>query len=230
MRILLVEDDAKLGFMLHYKLNKERNTVDWAKNADDAEGFFETGAYDMYIFDWMMPGKNGVQLCKERRAKNDNTAILMLTARDEVGHRVEGLMSGADDYVIKPFEFEELIARIHALDRRVQLKGYKDIYVVDNLALNPQTYEVTREGNEIRLTRREFQLLNYLMRHAGKVISREQILNQVWGSDAEVTLNAIDATVKLLRKKVDDPYDAKLIQSVHGFGYKLLASEDINNV
>ena len=230
MRILLVEDDAKLGFMLHYKLGKERFTVDWAQNAEEAEAFLDIGSYDMYIFDWMMPGKSGLQLCKERRGNNDKTAILMLTSRDKVVHRVEGLMNGADDYLVKPFEYEELIARIHALDRRVQSKGYRALYHLGQLTLNPQSYEVTREGKVIRLTKREYQLLNNFMRHSGKVLSREQILNQVWGIDAEVTLNAIDALVKLLRKKIDDPFTNKLIHNVHGYGYKLAALEESNDV
>lgn len=215
--------------MLQYKLSKERYSVDWARNAEEAEAYIEAGSYDMYILDWMMPGKSGLELCKERREKQDKTAILMLTAKDEVADKVNGLMTGADDYLVKPFVFEELFARIHALDRRKQASGYDTVYTLDDLVLNPVTQEVSRAGKPIYLTRREFQLLAYFMRHAGQVLSREQMLNHVWGSEADVTLNAVDASVKLLRKKIDDPFKHKMIQSVHGRGYRLVA-EDAGHV
>ncbi|WP_040950257.1 response regulator transcription factor [Gorillibacterium massiliense] len=221
MRILLVEDDDKLGFMIQYKLGQVGHQVDWAQMAEDAEDFRGAEGYDLYILDWMLPGKTGLDLCKEWRDQQDKTAILMLTARDAVQDRVNGLLQGADDYLVKPFAFEELFARIFALDRRKQTNGYEEAYSLGDLTLNPLTQEVARGGMSIYLTKRELQLLAFMMRHPEEVLSRERILTHVWGSGTEVTLNAVDATVKLLRKKIDDPFDFKMVQSVHGRGYRL---------
>lgn len=229
MRILLVEDDLKLGFMMEYKLGK-LHSVDWAKNAEEAESYIDYDQYDMYILDWMMPGKNGLQFCKELREKNDKTAILMLTARDAIEDKVAGLNTGADDYLVKPFEFDELFARINALDRRKQPHGYKKEYHLGQLILNLQTHEVKRDGQLITLTNKEFKLIVYFLRNAGNALSREQILNNVWGSDTMVTLNAVDAIIRLLRKKVDIPFEYEMIQSIRGFGYRLSSSEEKNNV
>ncbi|WP_424768418.1 response regulator transcription factor [Paenibacillus sp. sgz302251] len=222
MHILLVEDDTKLGFMIEYKLGSEGHQVDWAQNAEEAEAFLSAGGYDIYILDWMLPGKSGLDLCREWRDRQDKTAILMLTARDAVQDRVNGLIQGADDYLIKPFAFEELFARIFALDRRKRANGYDEAYSLSGLMLNPVKQEVTRNGIPIYLTKRELHLLAYMMRNPGEVLSRERILNYVWGSGTEVTLNAVDATVKLLRKKVDEPFEFKMVQSVHGRGYRLV--------
>ncbi|TBL76652.1 response regulator transcription factor [Paenibacillus thalictri] len=226
MRILLVEDDARLGFMIQYKLAAGGYQVDWAQNSEEAEDFLAAGTFDLYILDWMLPGKTGLELCKQRRERQDKTAILMLTARDAVEDRVNGLMQGADDYLVKPFAFEELFARIIALDRRKQSAGYEPIYTLGDLSLNPLTQEVIRGGAPIQLTKRELQLLTYLMRHPGEILSRERILNYVWGSSADVTSNAVDAIVKLLRKKLDDPFDVKMLHNVHGQGYRLTDSQD----
>lgn len=229
MRILLVEDDAKLGFMIQYKLGSEGHQADWAQNEEEAEAFLSTGGYDIYILDWMLPGKSGLDLCKEWRDRQDKTAILMLTARDAIQDRVNGLIQGADDYLIKPFAFEELFARLFALDRRKQANGYDEAYSLRELTLNPVTQEVVRDGIPIYLTKRELHLLAYMMRHPGEVLSRERILNSVWGSGTEVTLNAVDATVKLLRRKIDEPFDFKMVQSVHGRGYRLVGKGEDGN-
>jgi DNA-binding response OmpR family regulator len=215
MRILLIEDDRKLGFMIHYKLTQQLHNVDWVKNAEEAEAYINTDSYDIYIVDWMMPGKSGLQLCTDLRKKNDKTAILMLSARDEMSDRIKGLMQGVDDYM----------ARIFALDRRKQANGYEGEYVFGSLKLNPMTHEVSREGINIHLTKKEFQLLTYFMRHAGIVLSREQILSNVWGNGATVTLNAVDTAVKLLRKKMDYPTWKEMIVNVHGLGYRLAFTE-----
>ncbi|KWX83231.1 regulator [Paenibacillus riograndensis] len=222
MRILLVEDDTKLGYMIKYKLQLAGHFTEWARNSDEAEQFFSTAEFDLYILDWMLPGKTGLELCSQQRRHNDNTAILMLTARGEVEDRVSGLLTGADDYMIKPFAFEELLARITSLDRRKQTRGYVDTYAVGGLRLSPASQEAERAGISFLLTNREFPLLGFVARHPGEVLSRERILNYVWGNDADVTLNAVDAVIKLLRKKVDDPFPLKLIRSVHGRGYRLV--------
>ncbi len=221
MHILLVEDDAKLGYMIQYKLTSAGHRTEWARNSEEAELFFFTTEFDLYILDWMLPGKTGLELCRQQRGLNDNTAILMLTARGEIEDRVSGLLTGADDYMIKPFAFEELLARITSLDRRKQTRGYTSKYTVSGLRLSPDTQEAEREGVPLTLTKREFQLLEFFARHPNVVLSRERILNSVWGSEANVTLNAVDAVIKLLRKKVDDPFSVKLIRSVHGRGYRL---------
>jgi DNA-binding response OmpR family regulator len=226
MRILIIEDDKKLGFMVHYKLTQQLHNVDWAINAEEAEAYIAIDNYDIYIVDWMMPGKSGLQFCTDVRKKNDKTAILMLTARDETSDRIQGLMLGVDDYMVKPFVFEELYARIFALDRRKQTNGYKNEYVFGSLKLNPMTHAVTRDGIMIHLTKKEFQLLAYFMRHAGTVLSRDQILNNVWGNGAMVTLNAVDSAVKLLRKKLDNPLGQEMILNVHGLGYRLAMVEE----
>jgi DNA-binding response OmpR family regulator len=221
MRILLIEDDARLGYLIHYKLNQCGHHADWAHQLEEAEAFLALGSYDMYILDWMLPEKSGIEWCRERRASGDTTAILMLTARDTVEDRVEGLLAGADDYLVKPFAFEELLARLVALDRRRQAAGYTNLLSAGDIAIDEQSQQAFRNGEEIYLTKREFQLLSFMIRHAGKVLSRERILHYVWGSDTDVTFNTIDATVKLLRKKIDDPFQAKVIQNVRGRGYRL---------
>ncbi|MEK8127133.1 response regulator transcription factor [Paenibacillus filicis] len=225
MRILLVEDDTKLGFLIHYKLGYEGHQVDWAQNAEEAEAFIGAGEYDVYLLDWMLPGKSGLALCKEWRERQDKTAVLMLTARDAIQDRVNGLTQGADDYLVKPFAFEELFARLFALDRRKQTSSYEEAYSLNGLSLNPVTQEVARDGIPVYLTKRELNLLAFMMRHPGEVLSRERILNYVWGSGSEVTLNAVDATIKLLRKKIDEPFGFKMVQSVHGRGYRLVEAD-----
>ncbi|MBE1447371.1 response regulator transcription factor [Paenibacillus sp. OAS669] len=227
MNILLVEDDARLGELVQYKLKKELFQVEWAQDAQTAESFIERSAFDIYILDWMLPRKSGIELCKQIRAKKDFTPILMLTAKDTVTDRVQGLNAGADDYLVKPFAFEELIARIHALFRRKETnwEGEK-VSLGDVLVIHKTRREVIRSGVVLSLSRREFQLLDFLADHQGQVLSREQLLDRVWGLDAEITLNAVDATIKLLRKKLDDPFPDKLIHNVRGFGYRLMIKED----
>ncbi|NGQ95913.1 response regulator transcription factor [Brevibacillus sp. SYP-B805] len=231
MHILLIEDDSKLGALVQYKLSREYHTVDWVSDPELVDDYLKKSRYDLYILDWMMPRKSGLEICKELRSRNDATPILMLTARDAVPDRVLGLNSGADDYLVKPFAFEELFARIHALGRRNRLPDYhEDVYTVGGITLNTLTHEVTREGVPIALTKKEFQLLAFMMRHAGRTISREQLLDHVWGVDAAITPNAVDAAIKLLRKKVDDGFAQKLIHNVRGFGYRLSCQEENDHV
>jgi len=227
LNILLVEDDARLGELVQYKLKKELFQVEWAQDAQTAESFIERSAFEIYILDWMLPRKSGIELCKQIRARKDFTPILMLTAKDTVTDRVQGLNAGADDYLVKPFAFEELIARIHALFRRKETnwEGEK-VSLGDVLVIHKTRREVIRSGVVLSLSRREFQLLDFLADHQGQVLSREQLLDRVWGLDAEITLNAVDATIKLLRKKLDDPFPDKLIHNVRGFGYRLMIKED----
>lgn len=221
MRILLAEDDETLGELTEHQLKRNYHVVDWMKDGSQAKEAIAAARYDLYVLDWMLPEITGLELVREIRRKEDHTPILLLTARDAVQDRVEGLRAGADDYMIKPFAFEELEARLYALFRR-QERGYRssDTLRIGDITAHPSRFEVTRGGAAIALTRREFQLLVCLMRHRGQVLSREQLLDQVWGLGSDVTLNVVDATIKLLRKKVDGPYDAKFIHSVYGAGYR----------
>jgi DNA-binding response OmpR family regulator len=220
MNILLVEDDLKLGPLIEYKLKKEFHTTDWVTDAKTAESYFSLGHYDVYIFDWMLPDGTGIELCQLLRKQNDNTPILMLTAKDAVADRVNGLKHGADDYLIKPFAFEELTARIEALGRRKDTSWNDDMLQFGELNLRLNTHKVIRGDVPIHLSRREFQLLGYLMKHPKQILSREQIMNAVWGL-AEVTPNTVDATIKQLRKKVDAPYSDKYLHSYRGIGYSI---------
>ncbi|SDX13054.1 response regulator transcription factor [Paenibacillus sp. CF384] len=221
MRILFAEDDETLGELTEHQLLRRYHVVDWMKDGAEARQAMAPGRYDVYVFDWMLPGATGMDLVRAARKKDDNTPILLLTARDAVQDRVEGLLAGADDYMIKPFAFEELEARLLALFRRQERVIQSDSLQVGDLVAHLNRFEVTRGGAAITLTRREFQLLVCLMRHEGQVLSREQLLDQVWGVGADVTLNTVDSTVKLLRKKVDGPYEHKCIHSVYGAGYRL---------
>ncbi|NOU91689.1 response regulator [Paenibacillus sp. LMG 31456] len=222
MNILLVEDDKKLGELIQYKLKKQMYHVEWAQDADDALDFIERSSFDIYILDWMIPRKTGIELCKEIRVKKNRTPILMLTARDSIIDRVQGLNAGADDYLVKPFAFEELIARLNALYRRKETNWEADTKSFgDTLVIDHSTYEVIRSGVPVVLSRREFQLLALMSNHPRQILSREQLMDRVWGLDAEITLNAVDATIRLLRKKLDDPFPEKIIQNVRGLGYRL---------
>jgi DNA-binding response OmpR family regulator len=224
MNILLVEDDQKLGPLIEYKLKREFHTTVWVTDAETAQSYITLGDYDVYVFDWMLPDRSGIELCQLLRKQNDNTPILLLTAKDAVADRVIGLQHGADDYLIKPFAFEELTARIEALGRRKETKWHEMTLHIGDLILKTNSHEVTRSGEMIYLTRREYQLLEYLMRHPGQILSREQLMNGVWGL-ADVTPNTVDATVKLLRKKVDAPYSEKYIQSFRGIGYSMAVKD-----
>ncbi|WP_308635178.1 response regulator transcription factor [Paenibacillus silvisoli] len=221
MRILLAEDDETLGELTEHQLRRRYHVVDWLKDGMEARDAMGPGRYDAYVLDWMLPGATGMELVREARRRDDHTPILLLTARDAVQDRVEGLHAGADDYMIKPFAFEELEARLLALFRRQERAIQSETLQAGELSVNLNRHEVTRGGEPITLTRREFQLLACLIRHAGHVLSREQLLDQVWGVGAEVTLNTVDATVKLLRKKVDEPHPVKYIHSIYGAGYRL---------
>ncbi|AZN42647.1 response regulator transcription factor [Paenibacillus albus] len=223
MRILLAEDDETLGELTEHQLKRQYHVVDWMTDGLQAREAIAAGRYDVYVLDWMLPEMTGIELVREIRRKEDHTPILLLTARDAVQDRVEGLRAGADDYMIKPFAFEELEARLIALFRR-QDRGYQfsDKLSLGDISANLDRFEVTRGGAAIPLTRREFQLLICLMRHAGQVLSREQLLDHVWGLASDVTLNVVDATIRLLRKKVDGPYETKCIQSVYGAGYRFI--------
>jgi DNA-binding response OmpR family regulator len=224
MNILLAEDDRRLGELIAHMLKKKAGyKVEWVTNGEAAYEFAQSTPFDVLVLDWMMPGMDGVTVCRRLREEGYVGAILMLTARDATLDRVQGLEAGADDYLVKPFEFEELIARLRALSRRNYAPLVEDVVELNHLVIHRTNHTVRRNDVDIQLTPREFQLLDLLIQNRGNVLTREVMLDRVWGYDADVTNNAIDATIKLLRKKLDEPGEKTLIQSVRGVGYKLEA-------
>jgi DNA-binding response OmpR family regulator len=220
MRILLVEDDRKASRLLVRGLGEEGFVVDAAYSAEEVDEQFFHRDYDLIILDWFLPGKEGLALCEELRQKGARTPVLMLTARDALQDRVVGLNAGADDYLTKPFAFEELLARIHALLRRSELTRPVILQVAD-LILDLQTHQVMRGGQAIQLTQKEYVILEILMRRTGEVVTRSNLAEQVWTTDHIGLDNLIDAHVSNLRRKVDQPGVLPLIQTVRGRGFRL---------
>jgi DNA-binding response OmpR family regulator len=222
MRILLIEDDRKISDFIVRGLREEQMVVDAAYDAD--EGVYMAGLhpYDLFIVDWMLPGKSGPELIRALRAQGIVTPILMLTARDSIDDRVTGLESGADDYLGKPFAFAELVARVRALHRRNAYDQKNLLYAAD-LTLDPLKREVKRAGKTIELTAREFALLELLLRHKNRVVTHTMIAESIWNAQEQFDSNVISVTLYHLRKKIDDGFDLKLIGTVRGSGYRLEA-------
>lgn len=220
MRVLLIEDDVTITRLLKEGLEDESYAVDVAN--DGSEGYRTAAAdeYDVIILDIMLPGMNGYEVCRALRNDDNKTPILMLTARDAERDIVEGLDTGADDYLAKPFSFDVLLARVRALLRRPNGK-LEEILQVGDLKLDPSSKKVTRASQEISLTAKEYGVLEYLMRNKGKVLSKEQIISHVWDFDADVLPNNVELFIMFLRRKIDKPFKSKLIHTVSGFGYKL---------
>jgi len=218
VRVLLIEDDVTIARLLKEGLEDESYAVDVAN--DGSEGYRTADDYDVIILDIMLPGMNGYEVCRTLRNDGDKTPILMLTARDTERDIVEGLDTGADDYLAKPFSFDVLLARIRALLRRPNEK-LEEILQVGDLKLDPSSKKVTRASQEINLTAKEYGVLEYLMRNKGKVLSKEQIISHVWDFDADVLPNNVELFIMFLRRKIDKPFKSKLIHTVSGFGYKL---------
>src|SRR5262245_52950509 len=220
MRLLLIEDDRKAAKLLTKGLEEEGFVVDVAPTGEDGEEQASVNEYDVIVLDWLLPGKDGIAVCRTLRARDVSTPILMLTARDSLADRISGLGTGADDYLTKPFAFAELLARIRALLRRSRLARPVVLKVAD-LTLDPATRRVTRGGAVVVLTPREYALLEVLMRNAGEIISRTRLVERVWDEASEVLDNLIDVHVSHLRKKIDRGAGPPLIHTVRGFGYRL---------
>lgn len=220
MRILVVEDEHKIANSIKKGLEQESFAVDVAYTGNEGYDLASSENYDLLILDVMLPEISGVEICAKLRAENNHTPILMLTARGQISDKVEGLNSGADDYLTKPFAFEELLARIKALSRRPK-NSTGSTYTVSDLSLNTLTYDVKRGEKKINLSAKEFSLLEYLMRNANQVLSKEQIIEHVWDYDADVLPNTVEVFVGYLRNKVDKGFSKPLIQTVRGFGYKV---------
>jgi len=218
LNILLAEDDERLGKLIHHMLKKELHLVDWVKNGKEAYDYARLSEYDVLLLDWMMPDKSGIDICKELRTNGYKGGILFITARDAIEDMVLGLDSGADDYIIKPFEFEELLARIRAVSRRKE-KVIEDIIEVGELSLNLTNHLATKNRKPIDLSKKEYHLLELLLRNKNQVIPREILFEKIWGFDTYVSENALDSMIKLLRKKIDSHDAPSLIQTVRGIGY-----------
>lgn len=225
MTILVIEDEHKITRFIQRGLEMEHFTVDVAYDGEEALNKIEVNGYDLIILDLMLPKKDGIEVCKEIRAKKIDTPIVMLTARDTVEDRIRGLDEGADDYVVKPFAFGELLARIRALLRREKTVKRAQLKIAD-LVLDPATHEVTRADRPIQLTSKEYRLLDYLMRRPGQVCTRTMIGEHIWGYNFIDNSNVIDVTVSNLRKKVDGGQNLRLIQTVRDVGYKVKQLND----
>jgi DNA-binding response OmpR family regulator len=219
MRILVVEDEVKIAKSLEKGLASEGYVVDVAYDGDSAETLVDANSYDLVLLDWMIPGKHdGPGLVQLWRSAGEQAPILMLTARTTIGDRVEGLDAGADDYLPKPFSFDELLARVRALLRRPKEHGSNTLES-GGLSLDVVSKTVTADTKQVHLTAKEFQLLEYLLRHKGEVVSKDQLLDHVWDDEDRVQHNTVETFIANVRKKIG-PGDS-IIQTVRGYGYKV---------
>jgi len=220
MRVLVVEDEEKVGLALKEGLERESYEVVLARTGEEGFYLLNTGSFDLVVLDVMLPGRDGLEILSTLRERDRRLPVLVLTARDAVEDRVRGLDAGADDYVVKPFAFPELLARVRALLRRGRVEQALQIVLAD-LELDVPARRVSRRGETLELTAREFDLLEYLLRHRGKVVSREMLARDVWKEAGRATPldNVIDVHIARLRKKVDDPFEPKLIHTVRGVGF-----------
>ena len=223
MRILVVEDEKHLNRIISEAVEDEGYSVDSCYNGVEALEYLECADYDVIILDIMMPKMNGLELVRRLRDRGDSTPVLFLTARDAVADRVEGLESGGDYYLTKPFDFQELMAVVRVMTRKYT-GNRSNVYTIADLSLDSNTKTVTRAGKNIELTAKEFSLLEYMMRNKGVVLSREMIENNLWNYDYEGGTNVVDVYVGYLRKKMDTGFSKKLIHTVWGTGWVLKES------
>jgi len=222
MRILLVEDEHRIAHAIKKGLEMESYAIDVVYTGTEGYDLATTEEYDILILDRMLPGMDGVTLCRNLRKENIHTPVLMLTAKGQVEDKVHGLNAGADDYLPKPFAFEELLARIRALSRRPH-QTLPPLLSVRDLTLSSTEFTVSRKGTSIQLSQKEFALLEYLMRNSGKIVTKDQIIAHVWNYDADILPNTVEVYIRNLRLKIDHqfPTEKPFINTVRGFGYKL---------
>ena len=220
MRVLLVEDNRRLSNSLKSSLTDDGYAVDVAYDGVEGQELAEMTPYDVIILDIMLPRRDGLEVCRELRNLRINTPILMLTARDAIEDRVKGLDSGADDYLVKPFAIDELHARLRALLRR-ESSDKTGLLTIADLVLDPAAHTISRNSVPIELTAKEFALLEYLMRNPNRLITRQMVENHVWSYDYEGASNVVDVYIRRLRRKIDEHYDLKLIETVRGAGYRM---------
>ena len=220
MRVLVVEDERRIADFVSKGLTEAGYAVDVAYDGDEALDWVAVVDYDLIVLDVMLPKRDGIEVANTLRSRKVATPILMLTARDALDDRIRGLDSGADDYLVKPFAFAELLARLRALSRR-EPAVVNPTLQVDDLTLDTTTRVVQRNGEIIELTNKEYALLEYLMRHPNQVLTRTMIAEHVWNYDFDNATNVIDVHIRYLRRKIDDPFEKKLIQTVRGAGYRI---------
>jgi len=220
MRILLVEDNHRLSDSLRATLIEDGYAVDAAYDGLEGEEMALLTPYDVIVLDIMLPKRDGIEVCHSLRDQKNTTPILMLTARDALDDRVLGLDSGADDYLVKPFEIKELRARLRALLRR-ETGNKSGNLLIEDLRLDPATHYVWREEKPIDLTAKEYALLEYMMRNPNRLITREMVIGHLWDYDQSIASNVVDVYIRRLRRKVDDPFKVKLIETIRGAGYRL---------
>lgn len=222
MKILVVEDEHKIANSIKKGLKQELYAVDVAYTGTDGFDLASSEDYDLVVLDILLPGTGGIEICKKLRELDIHVPILMLTAKGQMEDKVEGLNSGADDYLTKPFAFEELLARIRALTRRPR-NSTGTVLAFQDLSLNTISFEVKRADKKIRLSNKEFSLLEYLLRHPNRILTKEQIINHVWNYESDILPNTVEVYIGYLRNKIDKPFSKspKLIQTIRGFGYKL---------
>ncbi len=220
MRILVVDDEVKLATAIKRALEINHYAVDMVHTGSDALDMALGEEYDCILLDLMLPGIDGLTVCKKIREDGKSTPILMLTAKGQIADKVTGLDIGADDYLVKPFSFEELFARVRALVRRPKTQAQSAL-TIRNLSLDPVSYTVTRGGKPISLSSKEFSILEYLFRNKNTVVSRDQLINHVWDYDADVLPNVVEVHIKHLRDKIDAPFKTALIQTIRGKGYSI---------
>ena len=221
MRVLLAEDDKKLGRLVKLMLEQNDISTEWITEGDQIFDYAMYEEYDVLILDWMMPGETGIAACKRLRNAGYQRAVLMLTARDSVEDRVAGLDAGADDYLVKTFDFSELMARLRALGRRSSQKIQQEIMELGKLTVDRTSKLLKKGGQVIQLSPREFQLFDLLLQNKGNVVPRDIILDRVWGMETDVSTNNIDSYMKLLRKKLEQADGGIAINTVRGVGYNL---------
>lgn len=229
MRILVVDDEIELTDPLSRILSREGYSVDAAYDGTSGSQLAQTSNYDLLILDWMLPGKTGLEICQELRRRGITTPILFLTAKDTLDDRVEGLDAGADDYLVKPFELRELLARVRALSRRSasQIPGTPTVRLtVADLELDPENQVAYRQGRIIELSQKESQLLQYFMENTGKLLTHTQIMQYLWQDNEQPSSNVIAALVRLLRRKIELTGETQLIHSVYGKGYRFGISNE----
>lgn len=222
MRILIIEDDHKIANAIKKGLEQESYAVDVSYDGEDGFGSALNAEYDLMILDRMLPEVDGIQICQILREKKIKTPILMLTAKDKISDRVEGLDAGADDYLVKPFSFEELLARVRALLRRPQELA-SNVLEIGDLSLDRVNYTVKRGSHPINLSSKEFALLEYLMRNPNRILTKDNIISHVWDYDADILPNTVEVYIGYLRNKIDKTAKDKtpLIHTIRGFGYKI---------
>ena len=226
MRVLVVEDEQKIADFIRKGLSEQGYAVDVAYDGDEAVDWPAVAEFDVIILDVMLPVRDGIEVCNVLRQRGMRTPILMLTAKDAVEDRVRGLDSGADDYLVKPFAFAELLARLRALTRR-QPAILGAVLQVGDLVLDTATRKVTRGGTPVDLTSKEYAILEHLMRHPNQVLTRTMIAEHVWNYDFDNASNVIDVHIRNLRRKIDDRFPTKLIQTVRGAGYRISARQSV---